>query len=75
MNLSTQQQAAVQRTGQDVPGWLIPQLYQDYLRTGATRQMNRVMYHNLYDVLSMVTLAMVFSSGRDSPWAQRIEPV
>ncbi len=47
----------VRRTGQDVPGWLIPQLYQDYLRTGDTRQMQRVMYHNLFDVLSMVTLA------------------
>lgn len=47
----------VRRTGHDVPGWLIPQLYQDYLRTGDARQMRRVMYHNLYDVLSMVTLA------------------
>ncbi|MEP7285132.1 MAG: ribonuclease H-like domain-containing protein [Chloroflexota bacterium] len=47
----------VQRTGQDVPGWLIPQLYQEYLQTGDARQMRRVMYHNLLDVLSMVTLA------------------
>jgi uncharacterized protein YprB with RNaseH-like and TPR domain len=47
----------VRRTGQDVPGYLIPQLYFDYVRSGDARQMLRVMYHNLNDVLSMVTLA------------------
>lgn len=46
----------VRRTAQDVPGWLIPQLYQDYLRTGDATEMTRVVYHNLMDVLSMVTL-------------------
>ncbi len=47
----------VRRAGQDVPGWLIPQLYHEYLATGDARQMSRVLYHNLFDVLSMVTLA------------------
>jgi uncharacterized protein YprB with RNaseH-like and TPR domain len=47
----------VQRDGQDVPGFLIPQLYHEYLQTGDARQMRRVIYHNLFDVLSMVTLA------------------
>jgi uncharacterized protein YprB with RNaseH-like and TPR domain len=47
----------VQRSDDDVPGWLIPQLYYEYLQTGDARQMRRVMYHNLVDVLSMVTLA------------------
>ncbi len=46
----------VQRTGEDIPGWAIPQVYADYLRTGDARQINRVFYHNLADVLSMVTL-------------------
>ena len=47
----------VRRTNDDVPGMLIPQLYHDYLRTGDARYMQRVIYHNLIDVLSMVTLA------------------
>lgn len=47
----------LQRTHQDVPGWLIPSLYHDYLRTGDARQMLRVFYHNRIDMLSMVTLA------------------
>jgi uncharacterized protein len=47
----------VQRTNADVPGWLIPQLYHEFLQSGDARQMARVVYHNLIDVLSMVTLA------------------
>jgi uncharacterized protein YprB with RNaseH-like and TPR domain len=46
----------VRRTQQDIPGFLIPQLYLDYLRTHNPAEMHRVMYHNLHDVLSMVSL-------------------
>lgn len=47
----------VQRTGEDVPGWLIPQLYVQYLQTGDTSQMERVLYHNRLDILSMTALS------------------
>ncbi len=47
----------VQRSHEDVPGWAIPGLYMDYLRTGDAREMERVFYHNRIDMLSMVTLA------------------
>ncbi|MGI5917726.1 MAG: ribonuclease H-like domain-containing protein [Anaerolineae bacterium] len=47
----------VAREGQDVPGYLIPQLYQDYLRLGRTEPLAGVFYHNAVDVLSMVALA------------------
>jgi uncharacterized protein YprB with RNaseH-like and TPR domain len=47
----------VQRERDDVPGYLIPQMYLEYLRTGDAREMPRVMYHNRQDILSMVTLA------------------
>lgn len=47
----------VRRTQEDVPGWLIPGLYHDYLRTGDGRELVRVFYHNQVDLLSMVTLA------------------
>jgi uncharacterized protein YprB with RNaseH-like and TPR domain len=47
----------IERKDDDVPGWLIPQLYADYLRTGNPREMRRVIYHNTVDILSMVTLA------------------
>lgn len=41
----------------DVPGYLVPQIYFDYLRTGDAREIARVFYHNLYDVVSMAALA------------------
>lgn len=47
----------VDRSHEDVPGWLIPALYRDYLRTGDGRPLLQVFYHNQIDLLSMVTLA------------------
>ena len=46
----------VRRTGADVPGWMIPDLYFDYLRDGDARPLAGIFYHNAVDVLSMVTL-------------------
>jgi uncharacterized protein len=52
----------VERSQQDIAGFLIPQLYREYLNAGLSAQntlndeMSRVMYHNLHDILSMVTL-------------------
>ena len=44
------------RTGEDVPGWMIPELYFEYLRDGDARPLQGVFYHNATDVLSMVAL-------------------
>ena len=46
----------VERTHDDVPGWLIPGLYADYARSGDAREMPRIFYHNAQDILSLVTL-------------------
>ena len=47
----------VQRADDDVPGYLIPQLYQDYLDLGRTRPLVGVFYHNCMDILAMAALA------------------
>lgn len=47
----------LRRSQEDVPGWLIPSLYNHYLRTGDARELVRVFYHNQIDMVSMVTLA------------------
>jgi uncharacterized protein YprB with RNaseH-like and TPR domain len=47
----------VQRTHDDVAGWLIPGLYVDYARSGDAREMPRIFYHNAVDILSLATLA------------------
>ena len=47
---------AVARAETDLPSWMIPGLYRQYLRTGDAREMARIFYHNRVDVLSFVTL-------------------
>jgi tetratricopeptide (TPR) repeat protein len=44
------------RTEEDVPSWVIPQLYIDYLHTDDARLIKNIFYHNAKDILSMVTL-------------------
>ncbi|NLT43207.1 MAG: hypothetical protein GXX93_11080 [Anaerolineae bacterium] len=46
----------VEREEADVPGFLIPGIYFDYLRSGAVEELARVFYHNLLDVLSLAGL-------------------
>ena len=46
----------VTRTHEDVPGWVIPSLYFDYLRSGDARPLKSVFYHNAMDVLSLAAL-------------------
>jgi hypothetical protein len=47
----------VRRDQIDIDGSLIPQLYIDYVRSGDASEMPRILYHNAYDIVSMVTLA------------------
>lgn len=47
----------LRRSEDDVPGWIIPALYYQFLQTGDGRELARVFYHNRLDILSMVTLA------------------
>jgi uncharacterized protein YprB with RNaseH-like and TPR domain len=41
----------------DVPSWMIPELYFQYVRGGAPEAMARVFAHNLDDILSLVAVA------------------
>jgi tetratricopeptide (TPR) repeat protein len=44
------------RTQEDVPGWMIPGLYFDYLDTGDARPLRSIFYHNAMDILTMAAL-------------------
>lgn len=46
----------MERSEEDIPGWMIPQMYIDYLRSGDARPLRGVFYHNLMDILSMASL-------------------
>lgn len=53
----------IHRSQQDIPGWMIPQMYIDYLHTGDARPLAGVFYHNSMDVLSMASL-LYYLAGR-----------
>ena len=46
----------VARAQEEVPGWLVPQIYFDYLHTGDARPLAGVFYHNSMDILSLAGL-------------------
>jgi len=57
----------VQRSEEEVPGWLIPRLYFEYIQTGDAGELAGVFYHNLVDILSMVTLTARLGMVFDDP--------
>ncbi len=44
------------RTEEDIPGWLIPSVYFNYLRHGDARPLKSIFYHNAVDILAMAGL-------------------
>ncbi len=46
----------VERTQDEVPGYLIPEMYFNYLRSGDARPMEGVFYHNAMDIYSLAAL-------------------
>lgn len=43
----------LERSEEEVPGWMIPELYYEYLRSGDARPLAGVFYHNAQDILSL----------------------
>ncbi len=60
------------RGQQDIPGWLVPTLYRQYLRTRDPRPLTGVFYHNLHDVLSMIGLVDVILRVWADPWSEPV---
>jgi uncharacterized protein YprB with RNaseH-like and TPR domain len=54
-NLETQI-LGLTREGVDVPGYLVPEIYNEYLHQGRFDRLAGVFYHNKYDVLSLAAL-------------------
>lgn len=55
MALLEQAVLSVERAA-DVPGWMIPSLYVQFLQTGDTELLEPVFAHNAHDILSLVAL-------------------
>lgn len=63
----------VQRTEQDIPGWMVPSIYFDYLQTGDARPLLNVFYHNAMDIISLAALLNHISSMFNDPHGGLIE--
>ncbi len=61
------------RTEQDIPGWMIPQIYMDYLHYGDASPMRQVFYHNLQDVITLAKLLNYTSHLLSEPLSGMIE--
>jgi hypothetical protein len=58
------------RSDEEIPGWMIPQLYFAYLREGDARPLKRVVYHNAMDVISLAALLNYTSLLLEEPLGQ-----
>jgi uncharacterized protein len=61
------------RTSEEVPGYEIPWLYFDYLRTGDARPLAGVFYHNAMDVVAMAALLAHVNEVMEHPYEGRVE--
>jgi len=61
------------RSSEEVPGYEIPWLYFDYLRTGDARPLAGVFYHNAMDVVAMAALLTHVNEMIQNPYEGRVE--
>jgi uncharacterized protein YprB with RNaseH-like and TPR domain len=61
------------RSQQDVPGWMVADLYYDYLHTGDARPLRGVFYHNEMDVVSLAALLNHMSALLSDPLGGSVE--
>lgn len=69
----------VTRGEEEIPGWLVPQLYFDYLQNGDAAPLEGIFYHNAMDVLSLAGLfnvvAQMLSAPLDNPSSHNLDLV
>ena len=61
------------RTTEEVPGYEIPYLYFDYLRTRDARPLKGVFYHNAMDVVAMAALLSHTVTILEDPFGELVE--
>ena len=61
------------RSSEEVPGYEIPWLYFDYLRTGDARSLGGVFYHNAMDVVAMAALLAHMNDMLQSPYEGKVQ--
>jgi uncharacterized protein YprB with RNaseH-like and TPR domain len=62
------------RTMDEVPGWMIPEIYFEYMRTGDARPMAGVFYHNAMDIVSLFALFHFCANFLENPLGDLAAP-
>jgi uncharacterized protein YprB with RNaseH-like and TPR domain len=63
----------LKRSSEEVPGYEIPWLYFDYLRTGDARPLGGVFYHNAMDVVAMAALLAHMNDMLQNPYEGKVQ--
>lgn len=63
----------LKRSSEEVPGYEIPFLYFDYLRSGDARPLGGVFYHNAMDVVAMAALLAHMNEVMQNPYDGRVQ--
>jgi uncharacterized protein len=58
------------REEEEVPGWMVPQIYFDFIRNRDARPLKGVFYHNSMDVLSLAVIFIYISELLSDPVAK-----
>ncbi len=61
----------VTRGDEEVPGYMIPDLYFDYLKTGDARPLAGIFYHNAIDILSLAGLFSHMTAILQDPFTEK----
>lgn len=61
------------RSTEEVPGYEIPWLYFDYLRTGDARPLGGIFYHNAMDVVAMAALLSHMNNMLETPYDGHVQ--
>ena len=61
------------RSSEEVPGYEIPFLYFDYLRSGDARPLEGVFYHNAMDVVAMAALLAHMNDMLENPFEGKVQ--
>ncbi len=61
------------RTEEDIPGWMVPTIYFDYIKSGDARPITNVLYHNAMDIVSLASLLNHVSTILDDPHGGMVE--
>ncbi|MDO9120664.1 MAG: ribonuclease H-like domain-containing protein [Anaerolineaceae bacterium] len=55
----------IPRSEDEVPGWMIPEIYFNYIRSGDASQIANVVYHNAMDIVSLAALYFAITQMLD----------